>query len=357
MGRIYQRGNIWWIQYYGQGQLFRESTRSELKSAATSLLKLREGEISQGRLPALKAEKTTFEELAALYLQDYQINGRKTHRRAQELTDRLRESFGLFRACRITSDQIRSYITRRQSEGMANGTINRELAALKRMFRLGSQQTPPLVVSTPHIPHLQEHNVRQGFFTEDEYKLLRAVLPDHVKVPLIIGYWTGMRAGEIVRLRWEQVDLERGLLRLEPGTTKNNQGRLIPLVKEVTEALWQWKQRTLHHYPVCPWVCHFRGERLEQVPKTTWRKACEQVGLKGKLFHDLRRTAVRNMVRAGVSERVAMAISGHKTRSVFDRYNIVSNSDLVIAISLMEQNLPVSIHTVCKETSGSDYLP
>ena len=98
--------------------------------------------------------------------------------------------------------------------------FNRELAAFKRMFRLASQQTPPLVITRPHIPHLQEYNVRQGFFTEEEYKLLRAHLPDYVKVPLIIGYWTGMRAGEILILRWEQLDLERGLLRLEPGTTK-----------------------------------------------------------------------------------------------------------------------------------------
>ena len=336
MGRIYQRGNIWWIQYYGQGQLFRESTSSHLKSAAISLLKLREGEVGQGRIPALKAEKTTFAELAALYLQDYQINGRKTVGRAQELVDRLRETFGRFRACRITSEQIRSHIARRQAEGIANGTINRELAALKRMFRLASQQTPPLVASTPHIPHLQELNVRQGFFTEEEYKLLRALLPDHVKLPLIIAYWTGMRAGEIVMLRWEQVDLERGLLRLEPGTTKNNQGRLIPLVKEVTEALWRWKQSTLRRYPFCPWVCHYRGKRLLAVPKKTWKKACEWLGLKGRLFHDLRRTAVRNMVRAGISERVAMMISGHRTRAVFDRYDIVSEADLYKAAEILE---------------------
>jgi integrase len=336
MGRIYQRGNTWWIQYYGQGQLFRESTRSHLKSAAISLLKLREGEISYGRVPSLRAEKTTFEELAALYLQDYQINGRKTVNRAQELTDRLRESFGRFRACRITSEHIRTYIARRQSEGIANGTINRELAALKRMFRLASQQTPPLVSSSPHIPHLQENNVRQGFFTEEEYKLLRAVLPDYVKIPLIISYWTGMRAGEIVTLRWEQVDLERGLLRLEPGTTKNKKGRLIPLVKKVTEALWQWRLRTLQRYSSCPWVCHFRGKRLRAVPKKTWKKACERIGLKGKLFHDLRRSAVRNMVRAGVPERVVMTISGHKTRSVFDRYDIVSGTDIEIARDSLE---------------------
>jgi integrase len=336
MGRTYQRGNIWWIQYYGQGQLFRESTRSPLKSAATSLLRLREGEIGQGRIPSLRAERTTFEDLAELFVQDYHINGRKTLQRAQELVARLRKTFGRFRACRITSKHILDYIALRRSEGLANGTINRELAALKRMFRLARQQTPPLVVTIPHIPHLQEHNVRQGFFTEEEYKLLRAVLPDYVKVPLIIGYWTGMRAGEIMKLRWEQVDLERGLLRLEPGTTKNNRGRLIPLVKEVTEVLWQWKQRTLCRYPSCSWVCHYRGKRLLAVPTKSWRKACARVGIEGKLFHDLRRTAVRNMVRTGIPERVAMTISGHKTRSVFDRYNIVSENDILIAKDRLE---------------------
>jgi len=126
------------------------------------------------------------------------------------------------------------------------------------------------------------------------------------------------------------------LLRLEPGTTKDNHGRLVPLVKEVIEALWQWKQETLRRYPTCAWVCHYRGKRLGQIPRKRWTKACDRVGLKGKLFHDLRRTAVRNMVRTGISERVAMAISGHKTRSVFDRYDIVSETDLEDAKKKLE---------------------
>ena len=204
MGRVYKRGETWWIQYYGHGQLYRESTKSALKSVATAQLRLREGEVGQGRLPALRAERTTFEELAELFVQDYRINGRKSLQRAQELAARLRKTFGRFRACRITSKHILDYIACRQSEGLANGTINRELAALKRMFRLASQQTPPLVGTTPHIPHLEENNVRQGFFTEEEYKLLRAALPDYAKIPLIMAYWTGMRAGEILKLQWSR---------------------------------------------------------------------------------------------------------------------------------------------------------
>jgi integrase len=303
---------------------------------AISLLKVREGEVADGRLPAVKAQKTTFDELKELYLKDYQINGRKSIRRARELAARLTARFDGLRAREITSQRILNYILDRQAARIANGTINRELAALKRMFRLGTLQTPPLVVVVPYIPHLEENNVRRGFFTEEEYKLLRAALPDHVKVPLIIAYWTGMRAGEIVSLRWEQVDLEQSLVRLEPGTTKNNQARLVPLVEEVTKALWQWKQRMLLEYPNCPWVCHYRGRRLIRVPKRAWQTACRRVGLGGKLFHDLRRTAVRNMSRSGIPERVAMLMSGHKTRSIFDRYHIVSQSDLLVAKERLE---------------------
>ena len=145
-----------------------------------------------------------------------------------------------------------------------------------------------------------------------------------------------MRTGDVLRLQWDQLDLERSLLRLEPETTKNNQGRLVPLVKEVTEALWKWKQRTLHRYPPCPWVCHYRGNRLLNIQTKSWRKACQRVGVNGKIFPALRRTAIRNMMRAEISERVAMSISEHKSRSVLDLYDIVSETDLVRACAQPE---------------------
>lgn len=337
MGRVYKRGKMWWIQYYGHGQLYRESTKSSLKSVATSRLRMREGDIGQGKLPALHAEKTRFEDLARLYLQDYRINGRKTAYRAQELVNRLSIQFSAIRARVITTQHLLDYIDRRLSEGVTPATINRELAALKRMFRLAARQTPPLVSTIPHIPRLKEHNVRQGFFTDEEYTILRAALPDHLKVPFILAYWTGMRMGEVLMLRWEQVDLSEGLLRLEPGTTKSGRGRLIPLPAGVCAVLRQWKDQTSRRYPASPWVCHYRGERLARIQKKLWDKICQRVGLTDKLFHDLRRTAIRNMVRRGISERIAMEISGHRTRSVFDRYDIVSEADIREARIRMNQ--------------------
>lgn len=240
-------------------------------------------------------------------------------------------------ATEITTPRINDYILKRKSEEAANGTINRELRGLGRMFRLATQQTPPLMLYIPNIPHLREDNIRQGFFTEEEYRLLYTNLPDHLRIPLTIGYWTGMRAGEILNLQWNQVNLEEGWLRLEPGTTKNGHGRTIPLVAEVRDNLAEWKAHTLSRYPACFWVCHFRGQRLKKIPKRMWRETCEQVGLEGKLFHDLRRTAVRNMVRAGISERVAMEISGHRTRAVFDRYDIVNEADLSNAVVRLQK--------------------
>jgi integrase len=337
MGTLYKRGRIWWIQYYRRGQLFRESSRSPLKFVASAILKKREGDIAAGRLFSLQAESTAFEDLVALHLQDLQINGKATWR-AHHYLAHLSRFFGGLLATEITTQRIRDYILKRQSEGAANGTINRELYGLGRMFRLAAQQTPPLVLHCPNIPHLREDNVRKGFFSEDEYRALRVALPDYLRVPLVIGYWTGMRAGEILGLRWDEVGLDEGRIRLGPGTTKNGHGRTIPHVNEVLDTLKQWKESAQLRYPACPWVCHYYGRKLQKIPKRMWRQTCERVGLNGKLFHDLRRTAVRNMVRAGISERVAMEISGHRTRSVFDRYDIVNEADLSDAVVCLQKS-------------------
>jgi integrase len=113
-------------------------------------------------------------------------------------------------------------------------------------------------------------------------------------------------------------------VRIEPGETKNREGRTIYLEPELLEMMKDLhRKRRLD----CPYVFHFRGRKIRDF-RVVWRKACGKAGVPGMVFHDFRRTAVRNMIRAGIPERVAMTISGHKTREVFDRYNIVSQEDL-----------------------------
>lgn len=330
MGRVYKRGRVWWVQYYRRGQLFRESSSSDLKSVASTLLKRREGDVANGRAPAVQAERTTFDELAALYLDDYRLNNRRSLDTASAHVVNLTKTFRGLLASELGTMRIREHIARRRAEGRATATINRELTALKRMFSLGARAQPPLVASTPYIPLLKGENVRKGFFEEEDYRTLMAVVLPHVRVAVAIAFWTGLRQGEILGLCWDQVDLEHGTIRLEPGTTKNNEGREAPLIPEVHALLMEWRRMMRAEYPDCPWVCHFRGKRITHF-RRAWTDGTKKAGQEGRLFHDLRRSAVRNMVQAGIPDVVAMRMSGHKTRSVFDRYAIVSARDLDVA--------------------------
>ena len=179
---------------------------------------------------------------------------------------------------------------------------------------------------------LREHNVRTGFFEANDFLKLRAALPPVVKPVVTFAYYTGWRKTEILDLRWNQVDLEERIIRLNPEQAKNGDGRIVAVDGELLEVLEaQWVARKVTRASgdtlISPFVFHRGGKRISDF-RAAWEKAASEAKLSGKLFHDLRRTAVRNMVRAGVPERVAMMISGHKTRSVFDRYTIVSEEDV-----------------------------
>jgi integrase len=362
MGSIYKRkwkdpktgevkeGEVWWIKYYRHGRPYRESSNSDKIGKAKDLLKEREGEISQGKLPGIHFAKVTFDELAGDYLTDYRVNGKKTLKRAEQFVEALKKTFEGMRAMDITTANVKAYIEKRMEEGLTNGTINRELAALKRMFNLGAECTPSKVNMIPHIPMLKESNVRKGFFEYGEYLALRDTLPSQLRPIVTFAYHSGWRKSEILGLTWDRVDLNEGVVRLNPGETKNDSGRMLYLDEEMMKEMKAlFSQRQIG----CPYVFHREGNRIKDF-RGAWDTACVKAGffdvlkdeqgntvvtrdkegnektvkVPNRIFHDFRRTAVRDMVRSGIPERVAMSLSGHKTRSVFERYNIVSDGDL-----------------------------
>ncbi|MFC1878216.1 tyrosine-type recombinase/integrase, partial [Thermodesulfobacteriota bacterium] len=339
MGMIYKRGNVWWIKYYRNGKSYRESSTSTKKMVAKKLLDRREGDIAQGKLPGVHFEKITYDQLAESFIRDYRINQKKSLVRAERSVNHLNQFFEGIIAPAITTPVIDKYIEMRMGAGAANATINRELSALKRMLNLGAEQTPPLVDKgqTPKIKMLDENNVRKGFFEHDQFLAVRSELPEYLRNFVTIAYKEGWRLDEIETLTWDQVDRKLGIIRLEPGETKNDDARVSYLddeEKEMIEEQWALRKKALNIREVLlPWVFlnRYGTDRIKQFHKS-WKKACNNAGVPGKIFHDFRRSAIRNMVRAGVSENVAMKISGHKTRSVFERYNIVNDADLINAV-------------------------
>ncbi len=161
-------------------------------------------------------------------------------------------------------------------------------------------------------------------------------MPDYLKPVVTVGYFTGCRRGEILGLKWPQVDLNRRLIRLEASDTKNRTARTIYLGEELYHALAELKAHRDWHRPHCEHVFVREDQPIKSFNKA-WHSACKRVGLEGLLFHDLRRSAIRNMIRAGVPQATAMRISGHKTASVFRRYDVVSESDLEQAAHALDK--------------------
>jgi integrase len=238
-------------------------------------------------------------------------------------------------ASKFNQAEIRRYVASRRAEGGGDSTINRELAIIRRGFTLAKQQDPPLVQAVPYIPKLEEDNVRQGFLEPDQYERLLEELPPRLKALFVCAYHVGTRKGELRKIQWSQVDFDANLIHLNARQTKGKAARSLPIYGEME----RWLRKQLEgRSPECQWVFYHRGKPVGAQLRG-WHEACERAELTGLLFHDLRRSAVRNMKRAGVQDKVAMQISGHKTRSVFDRYNIIDESDIGDAAKKLDEYL------------------
>jgi len=277
---------------------------------------------------------------------DWAVNGRKTVRNLKAIWERhLKAVFAHVPAHGLSRDAVMTYIAGRQKEGAANATINRELAALRRMLNLAIEEEK--LRSMPKIRALKERNVRKGFVRESQYPALAratAAIGLWLRSMFELGYTYGWRKSELLNMRVRQVDLNERTIVLEAGTTKNDDPRLVEMTDRVFELLRQCVAGKDPDDRVFTRPCDLQGRRRSLSGTTGyindfrdgWSQACAAAGCQGIRFHDLRRSAVRNMIRAGIPQKVAQTISGHRTAAVFARYQIIDPSDLREAVRKLQ---------------------
>lgn len=343
-GKVGRRGNRegsvrrvrgrWTIRYYDEDGVQREHV-TDAKSKRAALTHLREAldkvEKARGRSPI-----RTVAELYAYH--------RRERAALQKSTDdldkrwkQLAPHFGTTDVTEVASQGIAEYVEHRAAQGLRKSTINRELATLRHLLRVGAQARPQIIPwdAIPPIKLADESDlIRTVFIDDDVWGRLRLHLAPHLRPLFTLAYWLGWRRGELLKLQRSQVDLKRGTLRLRPGGTKNKDGRVVFLPSEALAALREQEQGTRRLerklQRVIPWVFHFRGNPIRSY-NTGWHAALRRAGLTDLRPHDFRRTAARAYTRAGVGEQVVMKITGHKTRAMFDRYNITAERDLAEA--------------------------
>jgi len=281
-------------------------------------------------------EPITISALKGMVVSEYLARGHRT-------TQRVRQAFDLhlipfFADTSAEQMGLRSpaYIEHRVGQSAAAATIRLELMGLSKGLALAVRAG--LIEHRPAITIPTVRNVRTASISDGKLDALMAYLPVDIRDLVQLACLTGWRSAEIRNLRWEQVDRREGVIRLETGTTKNGQGRVFPygaLPELVRLIEWRWRRTQEAQAAIgdrVEHVFHRRGRPIKTM-RRCWGTACRLAGLDGRVFHDLRRAAAQNMVRAGVPMQTAMALMGHKTRSIFDRYVIVNESDLGVGVA------------------------
>ena len=348
---------FWYAQYYQDGRQIRVSTKTEVKAEAIQTLRKLMGDRDNGLAPIVDMRRLRYADLRAALIDSYVAQGNKSLKSKADGSETiagltaLDEFFGFkseivdgkqvvtekgMSVAQITTDAARRFVRQRRDDGTGNAAINRSLAALRRMLRLAKRDKK--IHDVPFIEFQKEPPARKNFLEREKFEELVKLLPTHLRPLVTFLYYCGCRIGETLAIEWSQVNLDARLIRLEPEQTKTSEARVLPLPSVLVNLLTAIEQKSGKV---------FDGTNLRK----EWMTACASCGLGTKIevegrpydprytgltLHDLRRSAVRNLINAGVRERVAMQITGHKTRSVFDRYHIVSPVDVIDAMQAVE---------------------
>lgn len=327
-GRVFKRGGVWWVSYCTDGVERRESSKSRAYADAVELLKERNGQEVAGTLPTLEGQRLTVANVLDLLAQEYRRLGRRSMVSLRAHQKALVAALGDVPATELSYRLLLSTCEAWLADGSKAATVNRRMAALRRGLRIAAKLD--LVVKHVEVPQYPENEPRQGFLDPGDFAGLVPHLPDDgLRAFVRWLYASGMRVGEARQLEWK--DVQGDVLRVRSSTTKNGRSRQLPLAGQLGTIIAEQRQtRRLD----CATIFHRDGSPIGEF-RAAWRKATKAAGLAGLLIHDLRRSSARNLVRAGVPDRVAMEVTGHRTRSVFDRYNISSSDDVRAALAAL----------------------
>jgi integrase len=350
----YKDSSNWTFSYYQHGKEHRVSTGTAEEKGARRFAKQRLDEVSADRqglktLVTPTAARVTVNQLLDAYLEDLKLREVKSLYKTEKHMVAVREYFGSMRATSVTAEIVDIYISAKQKAGKSNGTINRGTTILATAFRLARERKR--VTEVPLIRKLSETNVRQGFFEQEQIDALIAALPDYLQDLTRFTYLCGWRKSEVVGLTWPMVNMAAKTITIP--TSKNGRPRTLDLDGEVLAIIKRREKAATFERDgepvVATHVFHRDGAPIGDFKKA-WHSALVKAGLTHTekvpgsmkvrivhdvLFHDLRRTAARNLLAKGVHETVAMKITGHATRSMFDRYSIVSGDDVKKAMKAM----------------------
>lgn len=330
---------IWWMGYSPKrgAKPVRESTHTTVRTEAERILRARVAAVDRGEADP-SSQRTTVADLQAIVETDYRNNGRRTVRNVAFAFARLVEHFGSgFHARNLDGAAVEKYKAVRLKAGARNATVNSELAQLRRGLRLAYRLGR--VSTLPSFSLLRPGRPRAGFLEPDQFGAILANLPADLRPLVTFLYWTGWRRTEATTLQWRMVDRKSGVIRIEE--SKNDEARTIPYraLPVLHELIEDQRARTTalekESAIVVPWVFHRRGEFIKAFAGA-WTGACTRAGLPGRLVHDMRRSAARNMTRAGIPQSVAMQIGGWKTASVFKRYAIVDEKMIAENLSKLD---------------------
>lgn len=344
IGRIFDRprgsGRNFTIAYYCGGQEQREAVARALdkppaevtRQDAERLLRDRLERIGAGYLISASSERLTIGQILDDYQAALELEGRKSLKHIRYHLRPVRAALAHHRAAHLTTARLRQWQGQLVGQGYKPGTINYRMALLRAAFRQAYKEDR--LARVPAFPALRCQNARQGFFERPELDAILLRLPSPIDDMARFAHYTGWRSSEIAGLLWSMVDRARGVVTIPD--SKNGEPRVIPLTGELAQIIerrWQARKVFLR---LSEYVFHRRGQPVRSF-LWVWRRACEDAGFPGRLFHDLRRTAVRNFEDSGVARSVAMQITGHRDERVYARYAIVSTQDMAKALSRVQE--------------------